>query len=79
MEKHQAFVGEVTLVEPGGALNLSAGIVEVSGFAPHRPGDAVSLRLTGAHAPRTDRLSPKAIDTLLVIKPHSRSVIAPLQ
>lgn len=73
VDENQAFVGQVTVVEPGGALNLSAGIVEVSGFAPHRPGEPVRLRLTGAHAPRTDHLKPEAVDTLLTIKPRSKS------
>ena len=78
VDGEQAFVGTVTVVEPGGALNLSAGVVGAAGFAPHRPNETVRLRLTGAHAPPTDHLTPQAIDTLLVIKPRSRSEVTAL-
>ncbi len=78
VDESQAFVGQVTVVEPGGALNLASGIVEVSGFAPHRPEEPIRLRLIGAHAPRTDHLAQKAIDTLLVIKPRSKSKVTTL-
>ena len=79
VDGEQGFVGTVTVVEPGGALNLSAGVVEVSGFAPNRPDETVRLRLTGAHAPRTDHLAESTIDNLLVIKPRSKSEITALQ
>ncbi|MFT5733798.1 MAG: hypothetical protein ACJAZN_001965 [Planctomycetota bacterium] len=71
----QAFVGEVTVVEPGGALNLAAGVVEITGFAPNRPNKILRLRLVGAQAPRTDQLTPEAIEKLLEIKPRSKTKI----
>ncbi|QDV08136.1 hypothetical protein Poly30_36720 [Planctomycetes bacterium Poly30] len=71
----QAFVGEVTVVEPGGALKLAAGVVEVTGYAPHRPDEVLRLKLVGAHAPRTEHLAPKAIESLLEIKPRSKTTM----
>lgn len=73
---NQAFVGEVTVVEPQGALNLAAGVVEVSGFSPDRPDEVIRLRLIGAHAPRTDHLTPDAVEKLLEIKPRSKTTVA---
>lgn len=71
----QAFHGIVTVVNPGGALHLVAGVVEVRGYAPHRPDELVELRLTGAFAPRSNHLKPEAVEKLLEIKPRTRSQV----
>lgn len=74
-----AFYATVTVVEPAGALLLVAGIVEIAGFAPHRPDDTVVLKLQGLdqqHRPKSyDKLSAEEqgqLEDLLTIKPELR-------
>ncbi len=69
----QAFVGEITVVKPGGALHLAAGIVEATGYAPDLPDHIIRLRLAGANAPRTDQLAPGAVERFLMVKPRSKT------
>ncbi|MEO1698542.1 MAG: hypothetical protein AAFU73_14685 [Planctomycetota bacterium] len=53
----QAFVGELRIVDPGGALRLVAGVVEIVGFAPHRAEEILRIALVGEvpHAALAER------------------------
>lgn len=65
-----SFYGQITLIEPRGALLATAGIVEWVGFAADRPSDEVRLSLSGAEMPKTGRLDQEGIDRLLAIEPE---------
>ena len=67
-----AFFGSFTVVEPRGALLLTAGVVEVVGFAPHRPDHRVHVALAGGAMPKTGRLDKEGVQKLLAIEPELR-------
>jgi hypothetical protein len=46
-----AFYANVTVIEPSGVLEMTAGVIEITGFAPDRPDEPVRIRFVGARAP----------------------------
>lgn len=52
------FYATITVVEPRGALQLTAGVVALDGFAPHRPNRPLRVRLVGATAAAAGERAP---------------------
>ncbi len=61
-----AFYANVTVVEPVGALEATAGVVRIVGFAPHKPGNSVVLEFVGVCAPASNGagLDPRRTRTI---------------